>query len=131
MAQPATRRPSLWHWLTHIRKTFRLIGTLLRDSRVAFIRKVFFILFVIVFGVILFIPDSIIIGALAVVVNIAAPFLGLSVGVVDVALLATIMYGLLRFFPHAIVAEQTARLYGPTPDLRPHLENVPPTPEHV
>ncbi|MBA3824143.1 MAG: hypothetical protein H0X24_09645, partial [Ktedonobacterales bacterium] len=99
MAQPSGR-PSLWHWVTHVRKTFRLLGSLVADRRVPFIRKVLFFLFVIVFGVVLIIPDSIIIAAIALGANVAAPLVGIPIGVIDVALLATVLYGLLNFFPH-------------------------------
>jgi len=130
MAQ-AKGRPSLFHWVTHIRKTFRLLGTLVADRRVSFVRKALFFLFVIVFGVVLIIPDSIIIAAIAVGANVAAPLVGIPVGVIDVALLATVMYGLLNFFPHDLVVEHSTQLYGTAPDVRPHLEKIPPAPEKV
>jgi hypothetical protein len=124
-------RPSLLHWLTHVRKTLRLLGTLVADQRVPFIRKAFFFLFIIVFGVLLFIPDSIIIGAIAIGANVASPLVGIPVGVIDVALLSAIMYGLLNFFPHDLVVEHSQQMFGPTPDVRPHLEATPPHPEKI
>jgi hypothetical protein len=124
-------RPSLVHWMTHIRKTLRLLGTLVTDRRVPVLPKALFFLFVIVFGVVLIIPDSIIIAAIALGANVAAPLVGIPVGVIDVALLATAMYGLLSFFPHDLVVEHSTQLYGPSPDVRPHLEKIPPAPEKI
>ncbi len=120
--QPATaKRPvSLGHWFLHIRKTFRLLGTLLRDPRVSFIRKALFLLAILIFGVVLIIPDSIIIAALAVILPLASPFFGIPAGVIDIAALSVVMYGMLMFFPRDIVAQHAAQLYGPHPDISPH-----------
>lgn len=122
MARSSSRTPGFGHWFLHIRKTLRLLGALLRDLRVPFIRKFFFIASVIIFGVVLLIPDSIIVAALGVLLPFAGPLVGIPPGLIDIAALSVAMYGLLSFFPHAVVEEQAHRLYGPHPDIVPHTQ---------
>jgi hypothetical protein len=130
MAQPAPPQrtqghPSFGHWLFHVRKTTRLYGTLLHDPRVALWRKIFFVGAIIVFGIVLIIPDSIIIGALSLLLPVAGPAFGIPAGITaDVAALAIVLYAFLRiFFPRQIVHEHAVELYGPYPDIRPHTMN--------
>lgn len=117
-----SKRPvSFSHWTLHIRRTLRLLGALLRDPHVSFFRKALFMLTTIVFGVILFIPDSIIVAFLATVLPIASPLLGIPAGIIDIAALSAAMYLLLDFFPRDIVNQHAVQLYGPRPDIRPHV----------
>lgn len=117
--------PSFGHWLFHVRKTVRLYGTLMRDPRVALWRKIFFVGAIIIFGVVLLIPDSLIIGALGIVLPVAGPAFGIPAGITaDVAALAIALYAFLRvFFPKQIVQEHAVALYGPYPDISPHTHN--------
>lgn len=117
--EKTTSKPGFGHWMLHIRKTLRLMGALLRDPRVGWFRKLLFVGAIILFGVVLLIPDSII---ATVALPLVGLIFGLPAGLVDIAALATLAYGLLNFFPKAIVREQTARLYGPSPDLKPHVK---------
>jgi hypothetical protein len=122
MARSSSRAPGFGHWFLHIRKTFRLLGALLRDPRVPGIRKFFFLATVVIFGVVLLIPDSIIVAALGIILPFAGPLIGIPPGLIDIAALSVASYGLLRFFPRAVVDEQAQRLYGPHPDIVPHTQ---------
>jgi len=112
--------PGLGHWLLHIRKTFRLLGALLRDPQVAFIRKFLFVATIVIFGGLLIIPDSLIVAALGLVLPVVGPAVGVPAGLIDIAALAFVSYGLLRFFPRTAIEQHAVELYGPTPDIVPH-----------
>ena len=119
---PARQRqkPTLKHWFSHIGKTLRLLWSLLRDPRVSLFRKLAFIGLIVVFGVVLFIPDSLIVGALALILPVLSPFVGIPEGVIDVAALSFVLFWMLRIFPQDVVEDNAERLYGPEPDIRPH-----------
>jgi hypothetical protein len=119
-ARSSSHVPGFGHWFLHVRKTLRLLGALLRDPRVPGIRKFFFLAAVVIFGVVLLIPDSIIVAALGIILPFAGPLIGIPPGLIDIAALSVAMYGLLSFFPRAVVDEQAHRLYGPNPDIVPH-----------
>jgi hypothetical protein len=121
---PVRRRqkPTLKHWFAHVGKTLRLLWSLLRDPRVSVFRKIAFIGLIIIFGVVLFIPDSLIVGALALLLPALSPFVGVPEGVIDVAALAFVLYWTLRIFPQDVVQDNAERLYGPEPDIRPHTK---------
>ncbi len=120
MAGSSHKHPGLGHWLLHIRKTFRLIGALLRDPQVAFIRKFLFVATMLIFCGLLIIPDSFIVAALGLALPIISPVVGVPAGLIDIAAVAFVSYGLLRFFPRAAVEEHAVALYGPAPDISPH-----------
>ena len=120
MSKNSPSTPSFGHWFLHIRKTFRLVGTLLRDPQVAGIRKFLFLAAIIVFAGILIIPDSFVVAALAVLLPLASPLFDIPAGLIDIAALSAVSYGLLRFFPRDVVARHAEALYGPYPDIAPH-----------
>lgn len=127
----AGRTVSLGHWLLHLRKNVQLLVVVFRDSRVPFWRKASFVAVVLLFGVVLIIPDSLLIAALAAILPLASPLLGIPTGIIDLAAVVTLTYLLLRFFPRDIVAQHALQLYGPQPDLRPHVLAQPSLPRET
>ena len=121
MAQTAKSTSSFGHWFLHIRKTLRIIGTLLRDPQVAGIRKLLFLATVILVIGVLFIPNFFLFALLPLI----SPFLDIPAGLIDIAALSAVMFGLLRFFPRDVVAQHAAALYGPHPDIAPHTHIKP------
>ena len=116
MAQNSKSTPSFGHWFLHIRKTLRLIGTLLFDPQVGFLRKVLFLVAVVAVVGVLLIPDFFVLAALP----LLSPFLDIPAGLIDIAALSALMYGFLRIFPRDVVARHAEALYGPHPDITPH-----------
>jgi hypothetical protein len=123
VAATRPQKPTLGHWIFHIGRSLRLMRALLLDRRVSFIRKCFFLGAIIVFGMVLIVPDTLIAGFFAAALPFIGPLFGIPAGsIADVAALAFLAYALLRFFPHDIVSEHSLHLYGPHADVKPHRE---------
>jgi hypothetical protein len=123
VAAPMPHKPTLGHWIFHIGRSLRLMRVLLLDRRVPFIRKFFFLGAIIIFGMILIVPDTLIAGFFAAILPFVGLLFGIPIsGIVDIAVLAFLSYGLLRFFPHDLVREHSQQLYGPNADVKPHFK---------
>jgi len=108
----ATARPKPWDLLLHIPRTFRLVGALMRDPRVAFIRKLFFFGSIGVLLVALLLPEALVATLFTGVLPLVGPLLNIPPDAgLDWLALGTASFALLRVFPSEIVSEHFTRIF--------------------
>lgn len=110
------KRPKRLDFFFHAVKTFKLIGALLADGRVPFLRKVLFIGSIAGLLVVLFFPD--LLGET--IMSTILPFVGTVLGVpidagFDWIAFALLMVSLLRFFPAEMVSEHYLHIFKGQP----------------
>ncbi len=93
-------------------KTFKLIGALLADPRIALWRKFFFFASMAGLAVVLFFPDAINEVFLSTVLPLVGTVLGVPLDAgFDWVAFALAAIGLLRFFPRELVAEHYEQIF--------------------
>jgi len=105
-------RPNGFSLFIHLFKTLKLIGALLNDRRIPFIRKTLFFGSILFLLVLLFFPD--LFGE--VVLSVVLPIVGTVLGVpldagFDWVVLAIAVMSLLRVFPPELVSEHYQRVF--------------------
>ncbi len=94
-------------------KTFRLLGSLLIDSRIHIIRKLLFIGSIGALLILLFFPDLLSEAFLSIVLPIVGTVLGVPLDAgMDWIAFALLLVNLLRYFPTWIVEEHYGRIFG-------------------
>jgi hypothetical protein len=113
MALPvAHRRPQALELLTHPGKTVRLITALFRDPHVSLIRKLLFVLPLLLLFVALLVPDTLIGGLVSAVVPVVGPLVGIpGDAALDWIALGVAGIGLLHLFPTMILNGQYQRIF--------------------
>ena len=106
-------RPSRWEVFLHAGKTFRLIGSMMTDGRVALWRKLLFVGSIGGLLVLLFFPDLF----SETVLSTVFPVIGTLAGVpldagFDWVAFALVALNLFRFFPGELLAEHYRRIFG-------------------
>jgi hypothetical protein len=105
-------RPKRFDVFFHAIKTFKLIGSLLTDSRVPIVRKVFFLGSIGALLAVLVFPDAF----NEVVMSTVLPLVGTVLGVpldagFDWVAFSLVVVSLLRFFPAEIVSEHYRSIF--------------------
>lgn len=106
-------RPRRIDIFLHVAKTFKLIGALLGDRRVALWRKALFFVSICGLLLVLLFPDAI----NEVIMSTVLPLVGTVLGIpldagIDWVGFALVVVTLLRFFPADLVAEHYRRIFG-------------------
>lgn len=97
----------------HCIKTVRLLGSLLTDRRVPFLRKVLFIGSIAAVLVVLFFPDLLGEFVLSTVLPIVGTALGIPLDAgMDWVAFAFVVVSLLRFFPPELVSEHYRQIFN-------------------
>lgn len=113
VARP-TRLPSYLN-IFNVFGTLRLVGALIRDRRLTFLRRGFFGIITLLLAVIVLVPSNPLALLIAAAVPVVGPILDLPADyTIDWVAAAAIITVLVRMFPREIVAEHTARIYGST-----------------
>lgn len=112
-ATQANAQPKRFDIFFHVFKTFRLIGALLFDRRVPFLRKFGFLGLIAFLLVVLFFPDLFGEVFLSTVLPIVGTVLGVPIDAgVDWLAFALLLVNFMRFFPESIVSEHYQRIFG-------------------
>jgi hypothetical protein len=107
------KRPRRWDVFFHAGKTFRLIGSLVTDRRIALWRKGLFFLSIAALLVLLLFPDIFNEFALSIVLPVVGTVLGVPLDAgFDWVAFALVIVSLLRFFPAELVTEHYRQIYG-------------------
>jgi|SRR5579863_7415943 len=107
------KRPRRWDVFFHAGKTFRLIGSLVTDRRIAFWRKGLFFLSIAALLTLLLFPDIFNEFVLSVVLPVVGTVLGVPLDAgFDWIAFALVIVSLLRFFPAELVTEHYRQIYG-------------------
>ena len=105
-------RPSGFALLIHLIKTLKLIGALLKDRRVPFVRKILFFGSILFLLVLLLFPDIFGEVFLSFVMPVVGTILGVPVDAgFDWVVFAIAVVGLLRVFPPEMVSEHYQRIF--------------------
>ncbi|TMC21175.1 MAG: N-acetylmuramidase family protein [Chloroflexi bacterium] len=105
-------RPKSLHLFFHFIKTTKLVGALLRDGRIRFMPKVFFVGSIAAMLVILIFPDVLNEVVLSTVLPIVGTVLGVPLDAgLDWVAFALLIVNLLRFFPAEVVTEHYERIF--------------------
>lgn len=105
--------PARLQMLLHMRKSFKLIGSLMSDPRIALWRKMFFFGFIALLLILLFFPD--LLGEF--VMNTVLPLVGNLIGIpldagFDWAAFILAIPVLLRLFPANLISEHYRSIFG-------------------
>ncbi|HLJ34300.1 MAG TPA: hypothetical protein VKU38_11635 [Ktedonobacteraceae bacterium] len=108
----ANAQPKRLKLFLHLRKTFKLIGALITDRRIAAWRKLLFALTIAFLLVLLLFPDIL----NETLLSIAMPVVGTVTGIpidagFDWTAFALVMVNLLKFFPAELVAEHYQNIF--------------------
>lgn len=108
----ANAQPKRLKLFLHIRKTFKLISSLITDGRIPVWRKLLFALTIAFLLVLLLFPDIL----NETLLSIALPVFGTVTGIpidagFDWATFALVIVSLLKFFPAALVAEHYQNIF--------------------
>jgi hypothetical protein len=107
------KRPRRWDVFFHAGKTFRLIGSLVADRRIALWRKGLFFISMAALLILLLFPDIFNEFVLSVVLPVVGTVLGIPLDAgFDWIAFALVVVSLLRFFPAELVTEHYRLIYG-------------------
>ena len=105
-------RPKRWDIFLHIGKTFKLIGALVTDRRIALWRKVLFFACIAALLAVLFFPDFFDEVLLSAILPVVGTILGVPIDAgFDWIAFALIAVSLLRLFPAELLAEHYERIF--------------------
>lgn len=105
-------RPKRRDIFLHAGKTFKLLGALMKDTRISPWRKGLFIASIVGLAVLLFFPDALNEAFLSVVMPFVGTVLGIPIDAgFDWLAFALAVISLLRFFPKELVAEHYGRIF--------------------
>ena len=106
--------PHPWEMIIHPMKTLRFISVLGRDRRISLVRKLLYVVPIVLLLAALLLPESIIAAAVALALPVIGPIVNLPAdGAVDWALIGLAAYALLGILPLPIVREYHARIFHP------------------
>ena len=106
-------RPKRLDVFFHAIKTFKLIGSLLIDSRISIVRKVLFLGSVGALLAILIFPDAFNEAVLSMVMPVVGTVLGVPLDAgFDWVAFALVVVNLLHFFPAEIISEHYRNIFG-------------------
>jgi hypothetical protein len=104
--------PHPWEMIIHPFKAVRFMSALGRDGRVSLLRKVLYIVPILVLVVALLLPETIIADVVALALPVVGPIVDIPAdGVLDWAFIGLAAYALLGILPQAIVREQHTRVF--------------------
>jgi hypothetical protein len=107
-------RPHPWEMVVHPIKTLRFVNDLRRDPHIALVRKLLYLLPMLLLVLAVLLPEGIIAALIAVALPVVGPVINLPTdAVIDWAFLGIAAYALLGIFPHALVAEHHAQVFHP------------------
>jgi hypothetical protein len=108
--EPPDSRPGAFEMLFHPGRSFRFVTSLLGDRRVSLLRKLLFLLPIVILILALLAPETIIGLIVGAVLPVAGEVLSLPLDIsLDWITLAIIGFALLRIFPAPIVGEHHQR----------------------
>ena len=95
-------------------KTLRFVNDLRQDPHIALVRKLLYLLPMLLLLLAVLLPEGIIAALIAVALPLVGPAINLPTdAVIDWAFLGIAAYALLGIFPHALVAEHHAQVFHP------------------
>jgi hypothetical protein len=107
-------RPHPWEMVLHPVKTLRFVNDLRQDPNIALVRKLLYLLPMLLLILAVLLPEGIIAALVAVALPVVGPAVSLPTdAVIDWALVGIAAYALLGIFPHALVAEHHAQVFHP------------------
>ena len=107
-------RPHPWEMVLHPVKTLRFVNDLRRDPHIALVRKLLYLLPMLLLVLAVLLPEGIIAALIAVALPLVGPAINLPTdAVIDWAFLGIAAYALLGILPRAAVAEHHARVFHP------------------
>jgi hypothetical protein len=105
-------RPGIFEMLTHFGRALRLAGALLRDRRVSFLRKLVFIVPLVVMLIALLAPETAIAGFVGAVLPVVGPAVDIPAdAAIDWLSLGLLSFGLMRVFPLPVLDEHYQRIF--------------------
>ena len=114
MPPVTSARPHPWEMVEHPFKTLRFVNDLRRDGRISLVRKLLYVVPLLLLLLAVLLPEGIIAGLVAVALPVVGPAINLPAdAVIDWVLLGIAAYGLLSIFPLALVAEHHAQVFHP------------------
>jgi hypothetical protein len=106
--------PRPWEMVLHPVKMIRFVNSLWRDPRISWVRKLLYLVPLLVLLVAVLLPEGIIATVLAGFVPILGPLLNVPAdAAIDWVMLGLAAYALLGIFPKQIVRESHARSFHP------------------
>lgn len=113
MASPHTlQRPHVMELLMHPSKTVRLIAALHRDPHVSLVRKLLFVIPLLLLFAALLIPDTVFGGLISVVLPVVGPVLGIPAdAALDWITIGVVGFALLHVFPSSILDAHYRRIF--------------------
>ena len=106
--------PHPWEMVEHPFKTLRFVNDLRRDGRISLVRKLLYVVPLLLLLLAVLLPEGIIAALVAVALPLVGPAINLPAdAVIDWVFLGIAAYALLSIFPHALVAEHHAQVFHP------------------
>ncbi len=110
----SSARPHPWEMVEHPFKTLRFVNGLRRDPHISLLRKLLYIVPMLLLLLAVLLPEGIIAALLAVVLPVVGPAISLPTdAVIDWAFVGIAAYALLGVFPRAVVAQHHAQAFHP------------------
>ncbi len=110
----SSARPHPWEMVEHPLKTVRFVNDLRQDPHISLVRKLLYLVPMLLLLLAVLLPEGIIAALLAAVLPLVGPAINLPAdAVIDWAFVGIAAYALLGIFPHAVVAEHHAQVFHP------------------
>jgi hypothetical protein len=110
----SSARPHPWEMVEHPIKTLRFVNDLRQDPHIALVRKLLYLLPMLLLLLAVLLPEGIIAALIAVALPVVGPAINLPTdAVIDWAFVGIAAYALLGIFPRALVAEHHAQVFHP------------------
>ena len=111
----SSARPHPWEMVEHPIKTLRFVNDLRQDRRISLVRKLLYLVPMLLLLLAVLLPEGIIAAFIAVALPLVGPAINLPAdAVIDWVFLGIAAYALLGIFPHAVVAEHHAQVFHPS-----------------
>jgi hypothetical protein len=110
----SSARPHPWEMVLHPFETLRFVNDLRQDRRISLVRKLLYLVPMLLLLLAVLLPEGIIAAVVAVALPLVGPAINLPTdAVLDWAFLGIAAYALLGIFPRVIVAEHHAQRFHP------------------
>jgi hypothetical protein len=110
----SSARPHLWEMVEHPVKTLRFVNDLRQDRRISLVRKLLYLVPMLLLLLAVLLPEGIIAALIAVALPVIGPAINLPTdAVIDWVFLGIAAYALLGIFPRSVVAEHHAQRFHP------------------
>ena len=107
-------RPHPWEMVLHPVKTLHFVKDLCQDPHIALVRKLLYLLPMLLLVVAVLLPEGVIAALIAVALPLVGPAINLPAdAVIDWVFVGIAAYALLGIFPHAVVAKHHAQVFHP------------------